>query len=90
MNMKILISLLSILLANVFYCQNIDETNLEKYWKYRDQLRQRFMKIGQFDGESIPASAIIPSRQYGEGAVQSNGSIIHWRDAMVSLSMARA
>jgi hypothetical protein len=60
------------------------EANLEKYWKYRDQLRKKFLKIGINPGESIPASVIIPNRQYGQ-IDQSTGSIIQWRDAALTL-----
>ena len=64
--------------------QNVDQKNLEKYWKYCDQLRKRFMKIGTAKGESIPASVIIPNRQYGQ-TDQTTGSIIQWRDATITL-----
>lgn len=67
------------------FAQTIDEANLEKYWKYRDQLKNRFTRIGDGDGYSIPASVIIPHRQYGQ-ADQSTGSIIQWRDATISLA----
>jgi hypothetical protein len=42
------------------------------------------MKIGAFRGESIPASVIIPNRQYGQED-QTTGSIMQWRDATISL-----
>jgi hypothetical protein len=82
--MKTTLTLIAVLLSKVILCQSVDQENLEKYWKYRDQLRKRFMKIGVFPGESIPASAIIPNRQYGQ-ADQTTGSIIQWRDATISL-----
>ncbi len=84
--MKKNISILLLALSTfTMAAQSLDQENLEKYWKYRDQLRKRFMKIGAFPGESIPASLINPNRQYGEGADQSNGSVMQWRDATVTL-----
>jgi hypothetical protein len=53
--------------------QSIDAANLEKYWKYRDQLKTRFMRIDTLAGWGIPASAIIPHRQYGQSE-QSKGN----------------
>lgn len=82
--MKTTITILALLLAKVLFCQTIDQENLEKYWKYRDQLKKRFMRIGIDKGESIPASVIIPNRQYGQ-ADQTTGSIIQWRDATITL-----
>lgn len=82
--MKTLFTFIFLIFSNVLFCQGADQENLEKYWKYRDQLRKRFMKIGQNDGESIPASVIIPHRQYGQ-TDQSTGSILQWRDATITL-----
>ena len=82
--MKTIFTLIALLCTNVLFAQNNDEEILEKYWKYRDQLRKRFMKIGQFEGESIPASVIIPNRQYGQED-QTTGSIMQWRDATITL-----
>jgi hypothetical protein len=61
-----------------------DKENLEKYWHYRSQLKERFMRIDTTSGGSMPASVIIPNRQYGQ-TDQSTGSIIQWRDATISL-----
>jgi hypothetical protein len=83
MKKNLIVLVLMSLMANM-YCQNIDQENLEKYWKYRDQLRKRFMKIGTAKGESIPASVIIPNRQYGQ-IDQSTGSIVQWRDATITM-----
>ncbi|MFM9984467.1 MAG: hypothetical protein ACKVOK_04495, partial [Flavobacteriales bacterium] len=80
-----LLTMILLVIAGSSMAQSVDQENQEKYWKYRDQLKKRFMKIGKFSGESIPCSVIIPNRQYGEGADQSDGSIIQWRDATVTL-----
>jgi hypothetical protein len=82
--MKIVLTTILILFVRVLFAQADDQENLEKYWKYRDQLKKRFMKIGFGEGESIPSSVIIPNRQYGQ-VDQSTGSIIQWRDASLTL-----
>jgi hypothetical protein len=74
------------IVVTALFGQNIDQDNLEKYWKYRDHLRKRFMKIGVAKGESIPASLIMPHLQYGEDQQsQGSGSVIQWRDATITL-----
>jgi hypothetical protein len=82
-----LLVLCGLMAAWQVFGQTVDEANLQKYWKYRDQLKTRFTRIGDGHGFSIPASVIIPHRQYGQGQVdQSAGSIIQWRDATISLA----
>jgi hypothetical protein len=82
--MKQLLALLLFLSMQWCHAQTTDEDNLQKYWKYRDQLRKRFMKIGNGTGESQPATVIIPNRQYGQED-QTTGSIIQWRDGTITL-----
>lgn len=59
-----------------------EQENHDKYWLYRHQLRERFMKIGTGPGESLPASVIIPGISYG---TEENSKVMHWRDATISL-----
>lgn len=59
-----------------------EQENHDKYWLYRHQLRERFMKIGTGPGESLPASVIIPGISYGTA---ENSKVMHWRDATISL-----
>jgi hypothetical protein len=84
--MKIFTTLVTVLLFTTCSAQLTvgDQLNQEKYWKYRDHLRKRFMRIGIGEGESIPASVIIPNRRYGQ-ADQTTGSIIQWRDATITI-----
>lgn len=44
------------------YCgiSQTDESNLKKYWKFRDQFVEDFVKIGSSYGESLPAGARKP------------------------------
>lgn len=37
-----------------------DQLNLEKYWKFRNSFREKFIKIGSAQGESLPAGALLP------------------------------
>jgi hypothetical protein len=82
MKKTILLFLFSITLTRGYGQTTEDRANLEKYWKYRQQLRERFMRIGTDQGESIPMSCIIPGYKYGPG---ETGSILHWRDSNISL-----
>jgi hypothetical protein len=82
--MRIFVTTALVCLTTIMSAQTNDQEIMDKYWKYRDQLRKRFMKIGTAKGESIPASVIIPNRQYGL-VDQSIGSIMQWRDATVTL-----
>jgi hypothetical protein len=82
MKKTILLFLFSITLTRGYGQTTEDRANLEKYWKYRQQLRERFLRIGTDQGESIPMSCIIPGYKYGPG---ETGSILHWRDSNTSL-----
>lgn len=37
------------------------ELNQEKYWKFRNSFKERFVKIGPDFGESLPAGALLPN-----------------------------
>lgn len=43
------------------------------------------MKIGSGDGESLPMSCIIPKHGYGPTGDYNNSSVLHWRDATITL-----
>jgi hypothetical protein len=36
------------------------ELNQEKYWKFRNSFREKFIKIGNGKSESLPAGAVLP------------------------------
>jgi len=74
---KVLIGLLFIILIVPFYGQTPND-NLQKYWKYRDRLRTRFMVVSEnvMDyGVNIPASDIFYDKD-----------IISWGDANNNMS----
>jgi hypothetical protein len=54
----------------------------DKYWTYRDRFRKNFIKIGDGQGESIPACA--RRVQWAHGADQTN-SALYWSDATIYL-----
>lgn len=37
-----------------------DQKNLEKYWKFRTDFVEKYVKIGAEQGESLPAGTIQP------------------------------
>ena len=54
----------------------------DKYWAYRDRFRKNFIKIGDGQGESIPACA--RRVQWAHGADQTNAAL-YWSDATIYL-----
>lgn len=67
----------------VSYSQN-DQSNQEKYWKYRENLKNKFLKIGPLRGESIPMACRIPGYAYG-GTMDPTGTQLQWKDATITL-----
>jgi hypothetical protein len=69
--------LLLLLIASTMSAQG-DHRNLEKYWRYRQRLRELFVKVGPGPGESIPAAEISRYREvFGNPGVtygQSDGT----------------
>jgi hypothetical protein len=59
-----------------------DETNLDKYWTYRDRFRKNFIKVGNGHGESLP----ITTRRinWAHSQDQSSGAL-YWSDATIYL-----
>jgi hypothetical protein len=58
--MKLLLSILLINLGASLSIAQTDKINLEKYWKFRNDFVQKFVKIGAESGESLPANSIGP------------------------------
>ena len=61
-----------------------DQINQDKYWKYRELLKQKFTKIGIEPGGSIPMACRIPGYAYG-GTMDPNGTQLQWKDATITL-----
>lgn len=64
------------------------ENNLHKYWKFRDRLRQDFVRIGSEKGQSIPAGARSIGFAYSGAPSTSEGlspSRIYYTDATIYL-----
>lgn len=71
-------------LFNVGYSQT-DELNLDKYWKFRNDFVQKFVKIGLEQGESLPAGSLGPGDCHdndGNGVANEYGKM-HWGDGMI-------
>jgi hypothetical protein len=58
--MKALLPLLIVFLTSTIAYSQTDQENLDKYWKFRNDYVQKFMKIGPERGESLPAGVIVP------------------------------
>jgi hypothetical protein len=74
----------SAFLIKVFCNAQTDHENQEKYWKYREMLKNKFVKIGPFLGESIPMACRIPGYAYG-GTPDPTGTQLQWKDATITL-----
>jgi hypothetical protein len=59
-----------------------DETNLDKYWTYRDRFRKNFIKVGSDQGESLPITTRRINWSHSQN--QSN-SALYWSDATIYL-----
>ncbi len=57
-----LLWLLSLCCVVGSYYAQTDEINMQKYWKFRNELRESFVKIGPNAGESITARKIEPMK----------------------------
>lgn len=66
-----------------FILSQTDQYNLEKYWKFRNTFREQFIKIGDQQGESLPANSLKPldcinNIPYGDGFGE-----MHWGDGTI-------
>lgn len=74
------------LLSNILLAQT-DQSNLEKYWKYRHRLTKDFLHAGNDQGNSIPISARrIGFPNYGLTPTDEVPSSFYWQDATIYLS----
>ena len=48
-----------VLTAGTLFAQN-DGANAVKYWKFRTDFREKYIKIGSNQGESLPAGSLNP------------------------------
>lgn len=64
--------------------QGTEQANLDKYWKYREMLKSKFVMIGDEPGASIPMACRIPGYAYG-GTADANGTQLQWKDATITL-----
>lgn len=72
------------LLTSISFSQT-DALNLDKYWKFRKDFVERFIKIGPLIGESLPAGSIKPGGcrdNLGTPNDTQYGSM-HWGDGMI-------
>ena len=83
---KIIVGLFLLLLAMPFYCQTQQQQNLDKYWRYRNRLRDKFIKVSENvmdQGTNIPAAEIFYNDP--ENLTYMNNRIC-WGDANSNMS----
>ena len=67
-----------------FCSSQTEQINQDKYWKYREMLKCKFVKVGNLAGESIPMACRIPGYAFG-GVTDPNGTQLQWKDATITL-----
>jgi len=85
-----------LLSVGMFLCSCVSfaqtpELNLEKYWKFRNTYKEKFMKIGGNLGEGLPARAVIPYGCYDSWDASVDGTstgtsmygMMKWGDGMI-------
>lgn len=75
---------LALFFSKLMCVAQTDHENQDKYWKYRERLKNKFVKIGPQAGESIPMACRIPGYAYG-GTPDASGTQLQWKDATITL-----
>lgn len=71
------------LTAGLAFAQS-DGANMQKYWKFRSDFRENFVKIGPNAGESLPAGARQPQNCVDNINYDGTGfGTMHWGDGMI-------
>lgn len=69
------------LLTTCIVSAQTDALNLEKYWKFRHDFVEKFVKIGDQPGESLPAGVRAPLDCYNNGSAPgTNVGTMYWGD----------
>lgn len=71
------------LLATLQSYGQTDELNLQKYWKFRNNFVQKFVKIGDQPGESFPIGVRAPSTYCYDNTNGSHAGAMLWGDGGV-------
>jgi len=80
---KIIILKLLICFTVISFAQS-DDMNQKKYWKFRNNFRRDFIKIGIDEGESIPIATREPiSCKNNEGGGGESKGTVRWADGMI-------
>jgi hypothetical protein len=76
-----------IMLTASFAVAQNDGANKEKYWKFRSDLREKFIKIGPNEGESLTSGTLKPldciDNDPSDGSPNAQYGVIQWGDGMI-------
>ena len=66
-------------------CSQTDEINLQKYWKFRSDFVEQYVKIGPGQGESLPAGIRSPGTCVDNASEWANieYGTMHWGDGTI-------
>lgn len=74
--------LVGTLIAGISFAQT-DELNFKKYWKFRDNFRENYVKIGPFQGEGLPAGRRNPGACIDNIDFAGDKGWMYWGDGMI-------
>lgn len=85
--MKRILMTIGLMVYGLSFAQT-DQINMEKYWKFRNTFREKFIKIGSNQGESLPVGAIKPHDCVDDIDNNIDGGQVrygemHWGDGMI-------
>ena len=80
--LKKLIAAAFICLLGATYAQT-DQLNAKKYWKFRNNFRRDFVKIGPLRGEGIPIASRLPIGCTNNVDTTGNKGLVRWADGMI-------
>lgn len=71
-----------ICLAGGLYAQT-DALNAKKYWKFRNNFRRDFIKVGDEAGEGIPIASRLPIGCTNNVDASGGKGAVRWADGMI-------
>ncbi len=81
MKKVMLLSVMFMFCALIF--AQTDDLNQKKYWKFRNNFRRDFIKIGPSEGESIPIATRRPIACKDNAGDGPNKGTVRWGDGMI-------
>ena len=75
--------LMVVLFSSQMLMAQTDQQNIAKYWKFRNNFRRDFIKIGDERGESIPMASRLPIGCKNNVDGSGDKGLLRWGDGMI-------